>query len=363
MDNQFVFGLALIVAAATAIAVPAECRTRAGDAGDYGTTTTTVREVRTSGSTTAATTVPAARSNDPRSEVLRILKQYSPTGYHIVDSCVHFSSTYTTPYGQITMPVTDFMVYFTVSARGSINTIVHEMCHQYTSFRAFSLMSGSSAYRWDSSYNCYYTGGRDMMVECDKVFPASEMNPYVPQAIKDSRYETYVYPSDPQQSTQVEGVFGLLDEWNAYYQGTEAAFDLYDYYKNETPGKPGDWLDYTSEVFGTYYASAEFKLFILNYLLYAKNHKPDAYRTILNNAAFVQTYRSVDANWQTLLAKIETMRSDLAAYLAGQGYRVNDSGDYFMINGTGRGSFRSDYLKLSAELSNAAYRPVIDALR
>ncbi len=326
----------------------------------YGTTTTRQPSSGTGGRTT--TTVRSS-GGGARGEILRVLQQYSPTGYEIVHASETFPSSYTLGGFTINMPSTgDFMMYYDGNVGSSINTIVHEMCHHYSSMQTYVMMEERGNYDWNKHYICYYTGGSTILVMFGDVFPAKEINAIAPPAIKTDRYETYVYPSEAQMSTQIEGVLGLLDEFNAYYQGTKSAFELYDYYLNETQGTPANWLEYFQEVFGTFYAYAEFKLFILNYMIYAKSKHTAVYNALMSNNDFKKAFVTVDENWQELIAAIFQRKAELIRYLRDErGYRVDESGEFLMINGSGRSLFMEEYNKLMQELAKPAYQQVMAA--
>lgn len=339
-------------------------------------TTTTRRTTTTVGSTIGGrttttragqttTTLRQTQGSAARDAVLRVLKLYSPTGYEIVHASETFPSSFRIGGFSIDMPnYGDFMKFYTGDIGGSINTMVHEMCHHYSSMETYVLNENNRDFDWNKHYICYYVGSETILVEFGDVFPSREMDRIAPAAIKVFRYDTYVSPSDPVQSTQIEGIFGLLDELNAYYQGTKAAYDMYEYYKTETPGKPADWLQYFSEIYGTHYAYLEFKLFILNYLLYAKQYKPDVYNAVIGNANFKKAYKIIDANWAQLITDIAKRKAEAFAFLRGEiGYTVSEANGYIMIQGTGRGVFTDEYNKLATELNRSVYAPVIAALR
>ncbi len=151
---------------------------------------------------------------------------------------------------------------------------------------------------------------------------------------------------------------------NANYHGTKSAYDLYEYYKTETPGKPSDWLQYFSEMYGTHYAYLEFKLFILNYLLYAKQYKPAIYNSIIGNANFKKAYKMIDANWTKLIADMAARKQEAIKFLKGEiGYTVTEQGGYILIQNSGVSLFTDEYNKLATELNRSVYAPIIAALR
>jgi hypothetical protein len=150
---------------------------------------------------------------------------------------------------------------------------------------------------------------------------------------------------------------------NAYYQGTKTAYDLYEYYKNESAGTPKDWLEYIDGICSTRYAYLEFKLYILNYLLYAKQYRPSVYNSVLANEAFMKAYRAIDANWSKLIADVETRKAEMIKYLKEtKGYQVRESDGNIFIQMNGRSLFTKQYDALADELARPVYAPVLAAL-
>jgi hypothetical protein len=73
-----------------------------------------------------------------------------------------------------------------------------------------------------------------------KTFPSREIIPSIPENLRTFRFSDYVETTNEIQSTQNEGIYGLLDEFNSYYQGTKASFDLLPLRES---GKSANWHD------------------------------------------------------------------------------------------------------------------------
>lgn len=326
-------------------------------------------EVRGAQAWTYPVPVPQSQARTPEAaalhdEALRILKRYSPSGYAIVYAIDTYPSTVMVNGYPVFVSISPFDTMLKKSLPIGLSTVVHEECHNYSGFMARLLFPSDRNVPPDNCSICYDTGSGTVLVKYGRMFPAAEMDGTAPEAIKDFRYRTYVSPSTPSQSTQQSGIIGLLDEYNAYYHGTQTAYDLYDYYKNESEGTPAEWLEYFDDVYGTAFAYYEFKLFILNYLLYAKQRHPDVYSAVLANEGFLEAYRLIDANWQKLTASLDGRKAEAVRYLAEvKGYKVKDDGENIFIEGHGLGLFSRETAALAEELAKPVYRPVLEALR
>lgn len=141
------------------------------------------------------------------------------------------------------------------------------MCHGYAGkFYIKALMEKDLTP--DGTYTAYYLGnGEIRLVKHTEGFTADKINSVFPKKLMTPRYETYVYPSPPSMGSQQHGVYGLLDELHAYYTGTIAAFDFYNYYYKEKDDTAEGWNEYVTNYYATYYANLEFKSYILYYII------------------------------------------------------------------------------------------------
>ena len=73
-------------------------------------------------------------------------------------------------------------------------------------------------------------------------------------------------------STQSDGVFGLLDEWCAYYHGSHTTVDLWPWVRDEAPRHPDVISDYVASLHKIGQPYAEFKLYILHYLAHERRN-------------------------------------------------------------------------------------------
>jgi len=199
------------------------------------------------------------------------------------------------------------------------------------------------------------------VVKHSKIFITNEINSIFPEKLKTSRYETYVYPSEQIMGSQQSGIYGLLDELNAYYHGTKTSLDLYDYYiqnQNDVSG----WMQFFSDFYGTYYAYLEFKSYMIFYMLYAEKNYKDIYSGILANKDFLYAFRKTDENWKKLLNDFSSTKIKIIKNLEGQGIEVVESGDFIMLNGQGVGNFSEKYKLFQTELKDNKYQKIAQSL-
>ncbi|MGB0524616.1 MAG: hypothetical protein ACPGJS_16705 [Flammeovirgaceae bacterium] len=180
---------------------------------------------------------------------------------------------------------------YTVYARGpshqqmleSFGTVIHESCHGYNFQIGISKMK---AVNYANNYQGYYISPTIKIAAPEyTVYRSTELNKVVPKAWQKKifRYDTYVGDGS-EVSSQVNGIYGMIDEFDAYYQGTKANLELQNYYETFCDYSDTEcWADYLSESSSSLYAYYEFRLFIAWYLKYAKQKYPKVYKETMSN--------------------------------------------------------------------------------
>jgi hypothetical protein len=192
------------------------------------------------------------------------------------------------------------------AALKSMSTNVHEIGHAYGGFLHYEdLMSCNCDKKivFDNINQGFYQGTQEKFwIQIDKkyIFPSRQLVTTIPSNLITFRFDLYINGTS---STQQDGVIGLLDEMNAYYLGSRFEFDMLPVYKELYP------TDYLNKWVGASQSSMtaffEFDFFIKEYLLYAKNYRPDTYNYLLNNNDFRNTYLKICAKFGALKTTYE----------------------------------------------------------
>jgi hypothetical protein len=147
----------------------------------------------------------------------------------------------------------------------SFSTVVHELLHGYNEEE-----NGGFYYFIEPGIRCF--------VKLGKYYSSKELNAYVRKGQQDSifRYPLYVGGNQPVIGTGgshsggmeeegvsvLMGIYGLLEEYNAYYYGALSDFELFPYYVNACGENNEDGMkDYKHEVMSDITAYYEFNLF------------------------------------------------------------------------------------------------------
>ncbi len=198
----------------------------------------------------------------------------------------------------------------------SYSTVIHELLHGYNQTE-----KGGHTY--------FIENGIRIHVPFTEVYNSKELNKFVRKGLQDSifRYGLYVggksdLPglghikglNDSKQNEVMSvqlGIYGLLEEFSAYYFGDLAVFELYDYYANKYQKDDKDaWSDYFSESKSDLVAYYEFQLFIAWYLDYAKEKHPKIYSEIMNNKALKVVYTLIQNKFEALASEIERIEQE-----------------------------------------------------
>ncbi|MCR5782358.1 MAG: dockerin type I repeat-containing protein [Clostridia bacterium] len=216
-----------------------------------------------------------------------------------------------------------------------IDTCVHEQCHS---------LSHSKASSWNSEY-IYLGNGQGIEVNYTETFNTVIAAPAVPEEYRTFRYDTYVGSPSPNLSSNVKGVYGLLNEFTAYHRGICVSTALFNYCYDVGAGV-SDWFKIISSAANDRLAFAEFNYYILFYLNYAKEHCPNVYNGIMGNSSFVKAYKSVYESFVSKIALFERLLKNIADKQADDFHRFDPEGDSFFIGNSGTGIFTSDYKKM-----------------
>lgn len=273
--------------------------------------------------------------------VLALLDEYDPDGAYILRKADE-----------------NFMRWFSSDMLlKQIGTAVHEECHSVI----FSVGFALSENRRERKY-AYYTGnGTVVPVTFTKVYNTKEMIPYIPAELQTTRYHRYVETSDEDLTSVVNGVYGLMNEYTAYSWDMNNTVHLYDYYKTHI-NNPDGWFLFVNQGANGRMAYAEFRYFILTYMMYAKDHHPDIYRGIVNNIDFKKAFRLVDTIYSDNIRNYESILAELTQRLTNEGHQMDVTDDQFLIDGSGIGIYGDDYRKLMAAIGTQPYQTELAVL-
>lgn len=273
-----------------------------------------------------------------KESVLEVLSKYDADAYHIMKTEADSGS--------------NFLIWFLGGPFISgIDAAVHETYHGYTFHQAGGFygeriyLGGGKSY--DVDYSIVYKGSAFTKTE--------EMAKQIPAQLQTYRYDTYVAPgSTPDSNTK--GVFGLLNEFTAYYWGLETMNSLAQFMIDTNAGTD-DWGSYVVSIGNNMTAYAEFKYWTLRYMLYIKSANPPLYQVILGNENYCAAYRDADAKFVSEIARSKEIVSNCTEYLRAKGCSVDwsDSGIFLQVGYSGSGLSLENYNTLMAELEKAEY--------
>lgn len=285
-------------------------------------------------------------SRSKEEQILAFAKKYSPEGYYILAQSKNFIRWFNSG---------DFL--------SDLATAVHEECHAYSTI---SYLKGGVR---QSKF--YLGNGKTVTIKYTDVFKSKEMASTIPQDLRTFRFDTYIDNADPYLGANSLGVYGLLDEFTAYYFGTRTACELYDYYMT-LDQTPDTWFDYISNVSGQYFAYGEFRFYILKYLMYAKKNYPAVYEAIMENKEFKQVFSTIDKEYARVINDFFDKKKKIASHLEGLGYEayerngrfeiIERDGNSILTRSLNTGSSDEQYYKLMNEMKKAEYQALIKEL-
>jgi hypothetical protein len=203
---------------------------------------------------------------------------------------------------------------------------VHEETHALQAYYPYVLLrdSGMDSSRY-SDYSLYPLSPdegvlvRRIREYSGQIPSVAILENLVPPEARNGRYEPYIKGKQAH-----DGVFGLMDEYNAYYQNTTTAYDLFTYVRDEMPDDLATWDAYLAILGFSYYdAYAEFRCFILAYMTALRDQAPAMYRSLLDARGVSTAFARIDARYTELMAAVDRrLRTEIPDLLRARGYSV-----------------------------------------
>ena len=283
----------------------------------------------------AATQVPGFNARVTENNMMKILDRYDPDGAYIIRK---------------QKAAGDNILSWFYSGRiiDDIGTAVHEETHGY-SFRGM--------------YNGYaYYVGKEKTIKTSftTVYQSKQMASSIPKKLRTFRYDIYVANPLSGLSSDIYGVYGLMNEFMAYRMSMNNAVSLYSYYVD----KNADWDTwgvFIRECENGKLAYAEFKYYILHYLFYAKKHYPQVYKDIVKNKQFCKAYRIMESSYGRLVRVYGKDLEKMQELMEKKGHILRIEKDYVCFyeseesGGNGIGRSTADYDRLLKELKKTRY--------
>ncbi len=176
-------------------------------------------------------------------------------------------------------------------------TTVHECLHAYDHKIGSDVGYNDDLDRWTQGF--FIDRGIKLTLARPEVFATSTLHPkhYPAKLQKASRYNTYVTGT---ASSNDRGIYGLMEEFNAYQHGNRAMYEML---------KAGEKMRFngevseniTSNIVSSYF---EFNSFMAGYLKYAKKHEKPTYNQLMRDKKFRLVYTLIETNWRDVLTDI-----------------------------------------------------------
>lgn len=231
-----------------------------------------------------ASTAPQFNAKVTQKNLLKLMHVYDPDAYYILKARADAGD--------------DFKEWLKGNKHvaDAADTTTHEEFHSFAYANAGSTMVGGSYLPVEQ----YYLGnGKTREVRDTQTFKSSEAASHIPQNLRTFRYNRYVSESAT-VTANVNGVYGMLNEFSAYYWGMHAAWSLYPYLQNNVSTYDG-FSSFVSSYQNGRDAYAEFYYWTLVYLDYARKNNPDTYQAILSNRAYAKTFKDMRKKYERLI--------------------------------------------------------------
>ena len=164
-----------------------------------------------------------------------------------------------------------------------------------------------SIHRFNSNNRMLVVPGLEIDLEQHPIFRSADFAGLVPDELEQRifRYQTYVSDTST-VSANVSGIYGLLDEYSAYMNGTR--FSLIAAEKLLALGNIEEAFERMRDASQCYYAYYEFRLFIAWYLQYAEKYNKDVYQHLMNHRNMRVLFTLLDDEYLETIKRCEQLK-------------------------------------------------------
>lgn len=249
----------------------------------------------------------------------------------------------------------------------SMATNVHEVSHAYYHQNTFRYANENNLHlTWDNAEGfIYISPEKSFFISFPGkfLFPSSDLKQVIPHTLRTYRFDTYI---DGNTSTQHDGVFGLLNEMNAYFLGSRLNYDMLDAYKKAEGSDTRGLIEWIKQSQSEMTAFYEFDFFIREYLLFMKQNYSESFSALLSCKNFIEAFKEVESAYSGLIDKyqkrVETEMQDFND--SGRAKVWMDAGElWIQESGSNRSSgtrvFGPDRDKLLPVLESDRYREIL----
>lgn len=288
--------------------------------------------------------IPQLNARVTTGNIFKILNKYDKDGAYILRNAMQAGD--------------DILEWFSPGSRiiDGIDTAVHEETHGYSHHQGSISFHGQDIVRTTA----YFVGnGKTINVPHTNIYFTKKMASSIPKRLRTHRYNTYVAKPSENLSSNVQGVYGLMNEFMAYRMGMSTTVSLYQYYVDMYAGWDA-WENFIHSGENGRTAYAEFKYYILNYLSYAKKHYPEVYQGIMKNKEFCKTYYQLESSYVKLIAAYEKDLKKVQEIMEEKGQTITINADSVIMEekGVGIGRFTNEYKKLQKEIKKSTYQSI-----
>lgn len=170
------------------------------------------------------------------------------------------------------------------------------------------------------------------------------------------RTHRFNYLTDRKLASNIDGVYGLFNEWHAYYHGFIASIYRTKYLIDNKLADNTLWAKALFNDDGGLLALYEFKYYIIKYLLYAKKHQTHTYNELMKHKVFLEAINELNKAMKRAESDYENLRKKAVTFsktIPDFSIQILRNGERIIINGQQwrAGSERNDILLLKYEIN------------
>lgn len=309
----------------------------------------------------------AQNKDKARQQIWDILERNNPDAHYFLTSLYQMPTKFTSGNVTITSSApSDFMIYSQrykpMEILSDISTVVHEGCHMYQSQKPNVLLAERGQLDFKVDYSVYFISRtEEYLVKHTSTFPSIRMASEIPEPLQSFRYATYIKTNQSILGTQQSGVYGLMDEWSAYYNGFKTTvLNFPEYASASAENEMDPYFNFLSDAGSIRMAYPEFKYYILHYLEYAGRNEKAVYDQVMANEDFKLAFQAIDKAFSKVMALFESRKMEIMKIAESKELNFRESRGFYMIGNRGVGSYNEEYSRYEEAINSEKFKQIIE---
>jgi hypothetical protein len=243
------------------------------------------------------------------------------------------------------------------------STFAHEMYHNIVSWMSIVQSIKKTRGNYSDKYYSYYLSDtciinveKHVETPMNRVPPSNIIQRTFPPIYRGNVYSLYIYPSNLTNSTQMDGIYALLNEFGANIEELVWYNDILQYYFDKKMNNVIQLGNYITNSTNSFSDCIQFYQYILHYLLTVQQTMPDYYAKLAGDSNFKRIIVLMEQKLNDQISKYNLNKHKISDMLANEYIGFLENETELIINNNSSWS-NSDLNKLDRQIDYINTQP------